>query len=577
MTIIEPIETVETMSTLLPVARVAVAVYVRVSTLRQAQAQTIEQQLQRLQAYVQDHNWTLPTDQIFRDDGYSGASLNRPGLARLREHIARGEVDHVLLTAPDRLARNYPHQVLLISEFEQAGCQVEFLDRPMNQDPHDQLVLQIRGAVAEYERSLIAERMRRGRQQKSRAGLLLPWTRPPFGYRVNPERPRDPKGVQLDEGAAALVAEIYTNYLQEGPGPGHSLIGLAKYLMAQGVPTPSGHWRWNPATVRGILTNPVYTGTVYAGRTRSRPNQRRHSPLATVSRATSHQTAVDVLPSEWIGVAQVPPIVTQEQFDLVQTKLAQNRQFATRNNKAHQYLLRALVSCGLCQGACTARTTPGEYAYYVCRGKQHPAQSHKDTKCPARYAPVPQLDELVWNDLCEVLTHPGILAQALQRAQGGEWLPQELQARRENLRKARRSLDQQLDRLTQAYLADIIPMDEYRRRRHDLEGRQQGLDNQAQQLEMQVDRQGQMAGLVSTMEEFCQRVSSGLEDATFEQKRQLVELLVDRVVVSEEEVEIRYVIPTSPSSEHVRFCHLRLDYFYLPMRAHRFSKLGNVR
>lgn len=241
MTVIEPIEPI---SAVLPIARVAlvtrVAVYVRVSTLRQAQAQTIEQQLQRLQAYVQDHNWTLPTDQIFRDDGYSGASLNRPGLARLREHIARGEVDRVLLTTPDRLARNYAHQVLLISEFEQAGCQVEFLDRPMNQDPHDQLVLQIRGAVAEYERSLIAERMRRGRQQKSRAGLLLPWTRPPFGYQVDPERPRDPKGVQLDEGAAALVAEIYVYYLQEGPG--HSLIGLAKHLMAQRVPTPSGHW-----------------------------------------------------------------------------------------------------------------------------------------------------------------------------------------------------------------------------------------------------------------------------------------------------------------------------------------------
>lgn len=538
-----------------------VAVYVRVSTPRQAQSQTIEQQLQRLQTYAQEHNWAIPSELIFRDDAYSGATLNRPGLARLREHVAHGELDCVLLTAPDRLARNYAHQVLLIDEFEQAGCTVEFLDRPMSQDPHDQLVLQIRGAVAEYERSLIAERMRRGRQQKWRAGILLPWTRPPFGYRVDPNRPRDPTGVRLDESAAALVAEIFAYYLQEGPG--HSLIGLAKHLMSQHVPTPNGGWRWNPATLRGILTNPVYTGTAYAGRTRARPNQRRHSPLIPNSRATSHQTAAPR--DEWITVAQVPAIVTQEQFDLVAAKLAQNRQFATRNNKAHQYLLRALVSCGLCQGACIARMTPGDYSYYVCRGKQHPAQSHKDTKCPARYAPARQLDELVWNDLCEVLTHPEILAQALQRAQGGAWLPQELQARRDNLRKAHRSQALQLDRLTQAYLAGIIPIEEYGRHRHELEQRQQGLDNQTQQLEMQVDRQGQIAGLVSTIEEFCQRVSRGLEGATFEQKRELVELLIDRVVVSEEEVEIRYVIPTSPSSEHMRFCHLRLDYFDMPV------------
>ena len=87
--------------------------------------------------------------------------------------------------------------MLLIEEFERYGCPVEFLDRPMSHDPHDQLVLQIRGAVAEYERSLIAERMRRGRQAKLRAGVLLPWTRPPYGYGVNPDCPRDPKGVCL--------------------------------------------------------------------------------------------------------------------------------------------------------------------------------------------------------------------------------------------------------------------------------------------------------------------------------------------------------------------------------------------
>ena len=99
------------------------------------------------------------------------------------------ELDRVLITAPDRLARNYVHQVLLLEEIAATGCQVEFLDRPMSQDPHDQLLLQIRGAVAEYERSLIAERMRRGRLRKLQAGILLPWTTPPFGYRMDPDPP----------------------------------------------------------------------------------------------------------------------------------------------------------------------------------------------------------------------------------------------------------------------------------------------------------------------------------------------------------------------------------------------------
>lgn len=151
-----------------------VGIYVRVSTQRQAQADGIAQQLERLQARAQQQGWTIGADDTFRDDGFSGASLKRPGLQHLRDRAASHALDAVLITAPDRLARNYVHQVLLLEELGAAGCQVEFLDRPMSQDPHDQLLLQIRGAVAEYERGLIAERMRRGRQRRLQAGLLLP-------------------------------------------------------------------------------------------------------------------------------------------------------------------------------------------------------------------------------------------------------------------------------------------------------------------------------------------------------------------------------------------------------------------
>ena len=119
----------------------------------------------------------LASEAIFRDDGYSGATLNRPGLDRLRDAVRAGEVEQVLVTDPDRLARNYVQLMVLLEELERSGCEVAFLDRPMGRDPQDQLLLQIRGAVAEYERTLIAERMRRGRQAKLRAGCLLPWSR----------------------------------------------------------------------------------------------------------------------------------------------------------------------------------------------------------------------------------------------------------------------------------------------------------------------------------------------------------------------------------------------------------------
>lgn len=174
-----------------------VASYVRVSTLQQVQTQTIEQQLERLQQYTHQQEWKWHGEQVFRDDGYSGSTLTRPGLDRLRDKVASRAFDLVLVTAPDRLARKYIHQMLLVEEFEQAGCQVTFVERPMSQDPNDQLLLQIRGAVAEYERTLIADRLRRGRQYKYRTGQLLPWTTPPYGYRSDPDQPRTPPGCGL--------------------------------------------------------------------------------------------------------------------------------------------------------------------------------------------------------------------------------------------------------------------------------------------------------------------------------------------------------------------------------------------
>src|SRR5207247_2410866 len=243
------------------------AVYARVSTTRQAQAQGIEQQLDRLRAAVSERGWELEDQHVYRDDGYSGARIGRPGLDRLRDHAALAGLDIVLVTAPDRLARNYVHQVLLIDELAARGCRVEFPGRPMSADPHDQLLLQIRGAVAEYERTLIAERMRRGRQAKLRAGTLLPWTTPPFGYRLDPERPRHAAGVRVEPDTAGLVAPLVDWYLEAQA----TVYQLAKRLTDLGVATPTGKPRWNAASVRGILRNPADAGRALTNRPRVIP------------------------------------------------------------------------------------------------------------------------------------------------------------------------------------------------------------------------------------------------------------------------------------------------------------------
>src|SRR6266567_3582644 len=377
-----------------------VGVYARVSTTRQAHAQTIEQQLDLLRAAVAGRGWVLDEQHVYRDDGYSGARLGRPGLDRLRDHAALADLDVVAVTAPDRLARNYVHQVLLLEELAGHGCRVEFLDRPMSSDPHDQLLLQIRGAVAEYERTLIAERMRRGRQAKLQAGTLLPWTRPPFGYRLDPERPRQASAVRVEPGEAVLVAQLFDWYLQ---------------------------------------------------------------PQATVYR------------------------------------------------------------------------------------------------------------------LARRLTDPAQLTRALRRARGGAWLPQELQARQAAIRQALGQLERQQQRLLDAYLAEVIALAELDRKRQDLDRRHATLLAQQRQLDAAAGQRLELRVVTDGIEAFCRTVRAGLATATFEQRRQLAELLIDRVIVTGDQVEIRYVLPTSPDGPHRPFCQLRKDHLGPVPDAIDAGDLGQVR
>jgi site-specific DNA recombinase len=532
-----------------------VAVYARVSTTRQAQAQGIEQQLDRLRGAAAERGWELDDQHVYRDDGYSGARIGRPGLDRLRDHAALAELDLVLVTAPDRLARNYVHQVLLIDELAGRGCQVEFLDRPMSADPHDQLLLQIRGAVAEYERTLIAERMRRGRQARLRAGTLLPWTTAPFGYRLDPERPRLASAVRADPGEAVLVAQLFDWYLE----PQATIYRLARRLTDLGVPTPMGGPRWNTASVRGILRNPAYAGRALSNRTQVAPAHGRKSAMLPAGPGVSHAPRPE---EDWIAVP-VPPIVSEETFAQVQAKLDANQQGAARNTR-HEYLLRALISCGACRLGCTGRQTAAGYRYYLCRGRTDPLRVAQGQRCTARYIPAGQLDELVWADLCALLTDPAQVTRALARAQGGAWLPQELHARQATIGQALGQLERQQQRLLDAYLAEVVTLPELARKRQDLDRRRDTLLAQQCQLDAAARQRLELGAVADGIQAFCQTVRAGLATATFAQRRQLAELLIDRVVVTDGQAEIRYVLPTSPDGPHRPFCQLRKDHLDPP-------------
>ncbi len=147
-----------------------VALYARVSSEQQEQRGTVASQLSALRAYAQQHQMDICDDYVCVDEGYSGTRLARPGLDRLRDGADLGAFDTVLVLCPDRLARKYAYQVLIVEELERLGIVVQFLESPPPTDPHAQLLVQIQGVIAEYERAKITERYRRGKLFRLRQG-----------------------------------------------------------------------------------------------------------------------------------------------------------------------------------------------------------------------------------------------------------------------------------------------------------------------------------------------------------------------------------------------------------------------
>ena len=521
-----------------------VALYVRVSTTRQQQQQTIEQQLSRLRDYVATHpDWHVADEHIYRDDGYSGATLKRPGLDRLRDRAAMAAFACVLITAPDRLARNYVHQMLLVDELTQRGCRRRVCRAPMSDDPHDQLLLPIRAAVAEYERTLIAERMRRGRQAKLRRWPTVALDRAPYGSLLDPERPRDPSRVRLDPVQAAVVEQMFAWYTD--PQQSASLYEVAKRLSEAQIPTPRGGKRWNVASVRGICARRPM-GVAYSGRTRPRLPAVANPPC---SRWGSGQSQQPAPAEEWIAVP-VPAIISQETFEAAQHRLDRNVQMARRNNTTYEYLLRGLVSCGQCRLTCGGRTLHPWLPLLLLSGAV-PMRCGWPWASAARRAMRPRTPWTTSSGRTSAVSCASPPSSPMNW-NGHRWAngcPQALHARRQTLRDVLAQLERQQARLLDFYLAEVIEREEFERRRKEVAQTQHGLTQQLRQLDAQAQQHVNVAALAQGIEAFCQRLQPTLDNLTFAQRRQLVELLIDRVIVNDAQVEIRYVVPTGPKGE----------------------------
>ena len=238
------------------------AIYTRVSSDRQREAHTIASQTAALVEWAPTLDLEVPRDWVFEDDGYSGATLERPGLERVRDLAAAGDIEVVLVHSPDRLSRKYAYQVLLIEELGRHGVETRFLNAPSSATAEDQLLVQFQGMIAEYERAQILERSRRGKRHRARAGEISVMGGAPYGYRYLRKRDDAPASyVVVEAKRASCATSTSTTPSRAGASRG-SAGGSTSKAWPLARPGP----RWGPSTVRQMLRNRPIAARPASGR-----------------------------------------------------------------------------------------------------------------------------------------------------------------------------------------------------------------------------------------------------------------------------------------------------------------------
>jgi site-specific DNA recombinase len=527
------------------------AIYARVSSERQRQDETIHSQTVGLRELATERGLLLSEDLVFEDEGFSGATLERPALERLRDRAAEGAFEVLLCHAPDRLARRYAYQVLLLEELARCGVEVIFAKEPeRGGTPEDELLRQFQGMIAEYERAQIAERTRRGKLHRARGGSQAVMSGAPYGYRYVKKSEHMEGFWEIDETEAQVVREVFDRYVNDGVSIGE----LARWLTDRGIPTRTGKTRWDRSSVWAMLRNPAYRGQAAFGKTKTA--ERHGGPTRTTrQRGERHGrrlTRTDQPAEKWTLIA-VPPLVTEETFALAQERLIANARFATRNTK-ELTLLQGVLVCRECGYSCyrtSTRTSNKRISYYRCIGQD--GWRHPDGKrCTSRPVRADEIDPLVWAEIRRLLEDPAPVRAEIDRRLAALRSEHPAARRRETLERDLTRAEQAVARLIEAYQEQLISLEELRTRMPALRKRQSTLQAQLDSLDAELHDAETYLQLADTIDAFLSRLADGLDQLDTAGQQRILRLVVREVLIGGDggTVTIRHSIPTPNGGPH---------------------------
>jgi len=524
------------------------ALYARVSSDQQANAETIASQLSALRDRMRMDDCLPSAEREFIDEGWSGATLMRPALERLRDAAALGSIDRLYVHSPDRLARKYAYQVLLIDELQRLGVEMVFLNHTIGRTPEDDLLLQVQGMVAEYERAKILERSRRGKRHKAQMGQVSVLSGAPYGYRY----------VSVHEGAGCARYEIVEEQAQVVRQIFHwvgrervTMSEVCRRLEAQQIPTARGKTWWDRTTVWGILKNPAYCGQAAFGKTRYgpfqpclRPQRRQRLPVS--------QTVTAMPADQWQSIP-VPAVIDAELFAAVQAQLQENRTQARTRKRGARYLLQGLLVCKQCGYAyygkplsrASRKGHVRHYAYYRCIGSDA-YRFGGQRVCTNPQVRTDCLEQAVWQEVRNLLLDPHRLSREYERRLQALTQPAD-DVQRRSVENQLRQCRQGVARLIDAYSGGYLEKGEFESRITRLHERQKVLEQQIEQWEEEALSRNELQLIAGRLEDFAAKVIGSMDEMGFEAQRELIRTLVKRVEIDREQVNVVFRV-TPPST-----------------------------
>jgi site-specific DNA recombinase len=517
----------------------AAAIYTRVSSNQQKENKTIESQVEALVLFAKEKGYIIPEEYIFKDEGYSGAVLIRPGLERIRDLSAEGHIQAVLVYSPDRLSRNYAYQVVLIDELQSNGTEVLFVNSPKAETPEEALLLQFQGMISEYERAMIKERTRRGKRHKALSGIVNVLSGAPFGYNYIRKTDLSNASYEVNPQEAKVVQRIYQLYTEQLK----SIAEIVRDLNRNETPTKKGLSTWDRSTVWAILRNPAYRGKACFGKTQVTQRTRITKPLREKGGYTNRcSTGKEKPKDQWIEIS-VPSIISPETFEIAGERLAYNK-IQSKRNTVEQTLLQGMMSCGQCGYTLyrtSTRTSKRKIYYYRCLGSDN-YRFENGRRCDCKPVRQEYVDELVWQSVVQLLKEPELVQKEIDKRVAETRKTNPMLIQKAFLKKQEAKSMKAMDKLLDAYQEGLISIDQLRKRMPELQKRVNETIRQIQDIQAHEVTYGERLELLD-FTSFTKQLELNLEDVDIQTKRKTMKLLIKEIVVDSETIHVHHSIP----------------------------------